>query len=117
MQRAQLEHLLRASAGITGGREFVVIGSQAVLPLGWRDRLVPVRTQGTGDGIGLCLEVHDLAISKLVAGREKDLKFLGGLVRHALVTAPTLRERLEQTGLDPERRRACEARLDAALRP
>ena len=31
MQRPQLEHLIRAAAGITGASEIVVIGSQAVL--------------------------------------------------------------------------------------
>ena len=31
MQRSDLEHIIRASAGITGAGEFVIIGSQAVL--------------------------------------------------------------------------------------
>ena len=31
MKRSQLEHLIRAAADITGEREFVIIGSQAVL--------------------------------------------------------------------------------------
>lgn len=31
MQRLQLEHIIRAAAGITGADQFVVIGSQAVL--------------------------------------------------------------------------------------
>src|SRR3972149_6770687 len=31
MQRPQLEHIIRASSGITGATEIVVIGSQAVL--------------------------------------------------------------------------------------
>lgn len=31
MQRAQLEHIIRAAVGITGASEIVVIGSQAVL--------------------------------------------------------------------------------------
>ena len=31
MNRSQLEHIIRAAADITGEREFVVIGSQAVL--------------------------------------------------------------------------------------
>jgi hypothetical protein len=58
----------------------------AVLPDGWRERLIPLRNQNTGGGTGLCLEVHDLAVSKLVAGREKDLAFISGLVRHRLRT-------------------------------
>jgi hypothetical protein len=31
MQRHQLEHIIRAASGITGARELVVVGSQAVL--------------------------------------------------------------------------------------
>jgi hypothetical protein len=83
----------------------------AVLPDGWRQRLVPLRNQNTGGGTGLCLEVHDLAVSKLVAGREKDLTFITGLVRHRLTDAYTIQQRLVTTPLDPERRASCEARL------
>lgn len=50
------------------------VGQQTVvLPFGGRDRLVRVHNENTGDGTGLCLEVHDLRVSKLVGGREKDL--------------------------------------------
>ena len=31
MHRQQLEHIIRAAAGITGASEFVIVGSQAVL--------------------------------------------------------------------------------------
>jgi|SRR5450756_1160670 len=170
MQRQQLEHIIRAAAGITGAPEFVVIGSQAVLgqfphapdellvsieadvfslrdpadsdlidgsigegspfhqtfgyyahgvsmetavlPDGWRDRLVPIRNQNTGGGTGLCLEIHDLAISKLVAGREKDLSFVQGLLRHHLVQAEALRTRMAATGLATERLEICRTRLE-----
>ena len=83
----------------------------AVLPDGWRQRLVPLRNQNTGGGTGLCLEVHDLAVSKLVAGREKDLAFITGLVRHRLTDANAIQQRLVATPLDPSRRALCEARL------
>lgn len=45
----------------------------AVLPRRWRDRLVPVSNPNTAGVVGLCLEVSDLAISKYIAGRPKDL--------------------------------------------
>ncbi|MCA9287197.1 MAG: hypothetical protein KDA05_01350 [Phycisphaerales bacterium] len=83
----------------------------AVLPEGWKDRLVPLRTPGTGGATGLCLEVHDLAVSKLVAGREKDLAFVAALLQHGLADGAALRERLAATTLDDSRRRACEERL------
>jgi len=169
MQRPQLEHIIRAAAGITGASEFVIIGSQAVLgqfpdapaellvsieadvftlrdpadadlidgsigegspfhqtfgyyahgvavdtavlPAGWQERLVPVRNSNTGGGTGLCLEIHDLAVSKLIAGREKDLDFVSGLFRHKLARPETVRERLASTPVDDTRRQLCLERL------
>jgi hypothetical protein len=40
------------------------------------------------------LEPHDLVISKLVAGREKDLAFASALIRANLVDAETLTVRM-----------------------
>ena len=54
----------------------------AVLPSGWKGRLVPVRGEGTRGATGWCLEVHDLVVAKLVAGREKDLDFAAAAARH-----------------------------------
>jgi hypothetical protein len=84
----------------------------AVLPEGWRQRLIPIHNQNTGGGTGLCLEIHDLAVSKLVAGREKDLDFFSGLLRHRLILIETIRARLKATALPPERLDVCCARLD-----
>ena len=152
MNRAALEHILRAAAAIADERDFVVIGSQAVLgqfphapdvllvsieadiyprqapakselidgaigelsmfhltfgyyahgvdettatlPSGWSDRLVPLSNANTGGATGWCLEVHDLAVSKLVAGREKDLDFVRVLVRERMVDPALLEERI-----------------------
>lgn len=82
----------------------------AVLPAGWEDRLVPVPTPA---GTGLCLEPHDLLISKYVAGREKDRTYVRAAVRHRLVDRATLLERLERTPVDPEQRRHVWALIDA----
>jgi hypothetical protein len=49
--------------------------------------------------VGLCLEVHDLAISKYVAGREKDLSFTFELARHGMTNKSVLLERLKNTAL------------------
>ena len=67
--------------------------------------------KNTGSGTGLCLEVHDLAISKLVAGREKDLEFLLGLSLHKMISLEILKARLESTSLADERKILCEGRL------
>lgn len=45
--------------------------STAILPPGWRDRLIVLDTPGTAPGRGLCLEPHDLVVSKLVAFRDR----------------------------------------------
>ncbi len=169
MQRPQLEHIIRAAAGITGATEIVVIGSQAVLgqfpdapagllvsieadvftfrnpadadlidgsigegspfhqtfgyyahgvaeetailPAGWKDRLIIVRNPNTGNGCGLCLEVHDLAVAKLAAGREKDAAFVAGLLQHKLANAALIESRLRQSRLSGERLVLALARL------
>jgi hypothetical protein len=171
MTRQQLEHILRAAAGITGADQFVVIGSQAilalpfdlppecvesieadvftfrstedadvidgsigekspfhttfgyyahgvaeetaVLPAGWKDRLIPLQTPSTGGATGLCLEAHDLAVSKLVAGREKDLSFVSALMARGLLNRSTVESRLAATTLSPAMREVCFARLRA----
>jgi hypothetical protein len=69
----------------------------AILPDGWHDRLVRVELAATMGAVGWCLEVHDLAVSKLAAGREKDLNFVGAMLRTNLASADTIRRRLEST--------------------
>ena len=166
MNRAALEHLIRAASAITQEREFVVIGSQAVLgqfpnppvsllvsieadlyprhapqrsdlvdgaigelstfhqtfgyyahgvdastailPAGWDDRLVRLENEHTGGAIGWCLEVHDLAASKLVAGREQDLRFLRALFAERMVDADTVSDRVHALPLGDERIRVLE---------
>ena len=168
MNRAQLEHVIRAAATIAGDTEIVVIGSQAILgrypdapagllvsaaadvyprnhperadliegsigelspfhetygyyaqavgertailPEGWKARLVPVPTPA---GSGLCLEPHDLVISKYAAGREKDLDYVRTAVQARLVERGVLFERLERTALEAERRRSIRAQIEA----
>lgn len=83
----------------------------ATLPSGWEQRLVPVANQNTGGIEGLCLEVHDLAISKYVAGREKDLLFTAALARHGFTRRRLLLERAGQTSLAPALRRLVEGRI------
>lgn len=46
-----------------------------VLAPGWKERLVPLK-DGNGQTVALCLELHDTAVSKLMAGRDKDYVFL-----------------------------------------
>ena len=66
----------------------------AILPSGWRERLISLETRDTEPGRGLCLELHDCVVSKLAAGRWKDMDFAGSLLRERLVDADTLIERI-----------------------
>ena len=84
----------------------------AHLPAGWKDRLVRVENENTGSGAGLCLEVHDLAVSKLIAGREKDMTFVSGLIRHRLVDLKLVGERLVTAPIDDQRKEAAKMRLN-----
>lgn len=83
----------------------------AVLPEGWRDRLVRIENPNTRGIAGLCLEVHDLAISKHVAGRDKDLEFTRELARHAMTDSKILLQRLKETEVPTEVRKLIEARI------
>jgi hypothetical protein len=83
----------------------------ATLPAGWKDRLIRMRSPSTGAATGLCLDVHDLAVSKLIAGRPKDLNFLAALFGHDLAKIELVRNRLKGTPLNRELQSACENRL------
>lgn len=65
----------------------------AILPAGWRDRWIRVESEGA---IGWCLSPVDLAISKLAAGRSKDIDFVRGMLEaRFLDTAEVERALLE----------------------
>ena len=83
----------------------------ATLPKGWESRLVHVENENTGGYAGLCLKVHDLAISKYLAGREKDLEFTRELARQGMTNRKTLVERLDRTKLDETHRRRVLGRI------
>ena len=74
----------------------------AVLPKGWKGRLVNLPAGDTGGVRGLCLEPHDLAISKYAAGRDKDRTFTKELARRGLVDREKLLALVEQTPMAAE---------------
>ena len=83
----------------------------ATLAKGWRDRLVKILNPNTGGVAGLCLEVNDLAISKYIAGRPKDLGFTRELAKHRMTQLNVLLARLDQTELPDEIRELTKARI------
>jgi len=84
----------------------------ATLPDGWRKRLVKVSNPNTVGVTGLCLDVHDLAISKYVAGRDKDREFTRELVKQGMIQRNTLMTRERETDLPPELRKLVRARIE-----
>ena len=82
-----------------------VTPASAILSAGWRKRLVAYSSPGTGGVVAMCLEPHDLWISKAIAGREKDRSFCDAMLRLALVGAATLETRLAKVrNLEPATR-------------
>ncbi len=158
MNRNQLEHVLRAAGSVSGSREIVVIGSQAILascpdappellksmeadvypldvpekadlidgcigelspfhetfgyyahgvspetatlPREWRSRLIKLENQNTGGTVGWCLSPVDLAASKLVAGRKKDLDFVRGMFQAGILSNLAVKKVLEEMTSD-----------------
>lgn len=134
MRRDQLEHAIRAACDVSGDIQaknfpqntdlidgalgelslfhqthgFYVHGvsiGAAVLLDGWDQRTVAVcDLLGTKGNTGHCLEAHDLAASKLVAGREKDRVFVATLLHEELVDGEILLERVAELPVDSDRR-------------
>lgn len=68
----------------------------AVLPRGWERRAKRVSSPNTRGNTGRCVEAHDLAVSKLVAFRPKDLDFVRALLTEELVSPSKLLLRIDQ---------------------
>ena len=66
----------------------------AVLPPGWEGRLVRYESPMAEGVVAWCLELHDLWLSKAIAGRAKDLDFCRALAQRDLVDQSVLRDRL-----------------------
>ena len=88
----------------------------AVLPQGWKERLIVVRNENTRGAKGLCLEIHDLLVSKLIAGREKDLAYLKNAVTHHMADSGVLLRRLDTVGIAPKIRENARAAIEGAFR-
>ena len=170
MKKLQVDHVLRAAGRITGERQFVIIGSQAlhgkypdladeicrsaevdliakklpsktewlnaigadspfhesfgyyadpvdektaVLPRGWQGRLINL-PEGDTEGVrGLCLEPHDLAISKYFARRDKDIAFTRELARRGLIKRKRLLALVDDTAVTEEIRSRMKANIEA----
>ena len=65
-----------------------------VLPYGWEKRLVKLQDEND-ETIAFCAEIHDVAVSKLMAGREKDFEFLQTAFQSDYLEIETFIERIK----------------------
>ncbi len=169
MKKQQLDHILRSAGAITGERQFVIIGSQAlhagypdlpdlicasaeaeliasgnaqrtewlnvigvdspfhaefgyyadpvdertaILPKGWKQRLVELPPGDTGGVRGLCLDPHDLAIAKYGAQRERDVIFNAALAKRGIAKRETLLALLAKTSVAESVRERIRANIE-----
>ena len=76
-----------------------------ILPYGWEQRTIPVSDPiSTSGKTGFCIEVHDLAASKLAAYREKDKEFVRGLLIENMIDHLTLAERVSSLDIEEQLR-------------
>lgn len=75
-----------------------------------------VQNENTRGAKGLCLEVHDLLVAKIVAGREKDYDFLREAARHQMAEPVILLERLDRVEVPSEVRSAARGAIGRAFR-
>jgi hypothetical protein len=72
------------------------------LPAGWQERLISICNENTRLVTARCLEPHDLAVSKLVAGREKDCEFIAAMCRHEMIREKIIIGRISQLAISAE---------------
>ena len=62
----------------------------AVLPARWKERLVRIENENTAGVAGWCLSPPDLAVSKLLAGRPKDISYVRAMLKFRLTSTPAI---------------------------
>ena len=72
----------------------------AKAPRGWQERLVrrviPARAGADRTAVVWCLEIHDLVLSKLAAGRERDSDYAADALKAGLVLPEVLLARVPE---------------------
>jgi hypothetical protein len=64
--------------------------------------MIPIRNENTGWITGLCVEIHDLVISKYVAYRERDLEFNALVVISGMVNQDVPLKRMAELNVDQQ---------------
>jgi hypothetical protein len=86
----------------------------AILPAGWERRVIRISNSNTGGATGLCVDVHDLILSKYAAGREQDREFNQALIRAGIASRRKLTTLLRAMPIDDDMRGLIAARIKVA---
>jgi hypothetical protein len=89
----------------------------ATLPLGWQLRVQRIEDESALPGRGICLEKHDLVVSKLFAGRPKDFEFADALAGADLIEAGVLHERVDAMDALPLYKKRMHTQIDSLSWP
>jgi hypothetical protein len=81
----------------------IVTPDIAILPDGWRTRLKPIRA---GKATAWALDITDLIVSKLAAGRVKDLQLVGALLKLAMANSAVVHRRIKSLAQEADREQA-----------
>lgn len=90
----------------------------AKAPAGWHERLVPLLVENPVTGqevLARCLEIHDLVLSKCVAGRDRDFDFAETAIDGGLADPGILFERIPDLPVSADRRTQTEQALRGIL--
>lgn len=91
----------------------------AKAPKGWQERLIrreiPRRVASTRSPVAWCLEVHDLVLSKCVAGRKRDWDYAAEALKSGIVEADVLLGRVPDLPVTDELRTHVERALRAII--
>ncbi len=85
----------------------------AILPAEWEQRVIRISNPNTGGATGLCIDAHDLVLSKYAAAREQDREFNQAMIRHGIVSRRKLTALLRTMPVDDEMKGFIAARIKA----
>jgi hypothetical protein len=90
----------------------VTSNTPAYAPTDWKSRTLDIRVEGT---VGHCMDPNDLVLSKLGAGRSKDLTFARAAARLGLIQRGVLLDRLEHVDCSDQIRKLIADRITGAF--
>lgn len=84
----------------------------ATLPKDWEKRCMAIDNENTDGCIAYCVELHDTCISKYVANRDKDHRYIAECIKNNLIDKNVLLERLNLTDIDDSQLNMIKKKID-----